>query len=201
MLTIVMLAAVAAGAPAGKAPSLDHLAAALRSSHAWRADFVQTYTPVGFEQGTSEPGVLTLVPPAKLRFDYATGGGRSFAVDGTISRLVDAKSGSCDAMRLDRGSWARLPLAAVLDPGAAEHTFAIEGSGEKLRLVPREPIPDLASVTITLDRAGMPQAVLVLDSSGDRNKFQFTHWQPTREPAAAFFAPSLPGSPPCLPED
>ena len=159
MVAIVLLAAAAAGA----APRLEQLAAALRGSRAWRADFVQTYIPQGFDQGTSEAGALTLVPPAELRFDYIAGGGRVFAVDGTVSRLVDAANGSCDAARLDRGSWARLPLAAVLDPGAAERAFAVTGSDHQLQLVPHEPTPDLALVTITLDDALMPRKVLVRD--------------------------------------
>ena len=197
MLAIILLAAVAAAPP----PSLERLAAVLHGSHAWRADFVQTYIPQGFDQGTSETGVLTLVPPAELRFDYTAGAGRVFAVDGTVSRLVDAANGTCDAVRLDRGSWARLPLAALLDPGAAERAFAVTGSDHHLQLVPHEPTPDLALATITLDGAPMPRTILVRDGGGNRNEFAFSHWRPAADPGASFFAPSLPGSPPCPPED
>ncbi|MFI5142894.1 MAG: outer membrane lipoprotein carrier protein LolA [Thermoanaerobaculales bacterium] len=197
MLATIILAAVAAGTPT----SLEQLAAALRASRAWRAEFVQTYTPQGFDHGTSEPGILTVVPPAKVRFDYTASGGRVFAVDGSISRLVDVGNGSCEAIRLDRGTWAKLPLAAVLDPAAAGRTFVIEAKDHTLRLVPREPTADLAEVTITLDDDRLPRAVLVQDTAGNRNRFSFTRWQTTSEPPAKLFAPSLPGSPPCLPED
>src|SRR5512136_890037 len=115
---------------------LDRRAAALRAATAWRADFEQVYTPEGFTEGTTESGHLTLVPPGRLRFDYTSGSPRVFARDGSIGRLVDPAAGSCDAVRLDTGSWSRLPLAAALDPAAARRAFSVESRGPTLRLIP-----------------------------------------------------------------
>jgi outer membrane lipoprotein-sorting protein len=180
---------------------LDRLAAALRSAAAWQADFVQVYTPEGFTEGTTDRGRLTLVPPARLRFDYASGSPRVFATDGSVGRFVDPAAGSCDAVRLDAGTWSRLPLAALLDPEAARRVFAVLSQGATLRLVPREPSPELSEITVSLDASAMPRSVTVRDVSGNANSFTFSHWRPATAPPPAFFEPALPGSPPCPPRE
>ncbi len=197
-MTALLLALALAADPAPD--GLDRLASALRAARAWQADFVQIYTPEGFEEGTTDRGRLTLAPPASLRFDYTSGSPRVFAADDGIGRLVDPSAGSCDAVRLDAGTWGRLPLAAVLDPALTRRVFTVEGSGAAVRLVPREPSPELAEVTVTLDKAKLPRTVTVRDASGNRNQFTFSGWRPVPVPGPAFFQPALPGSRPCLPE-
>jgi outer membrane lipoprotein-sorting protein len=180
---------------------LDRLSNALRGAKAWQAGFVQRYTPEGFEAGTAETGTVTLTPPALLRFDYTSGAPRVFATDGSVGRLVDQGAGSCDAVRLDTGAWGRLPLAAALDPGAARRAFDVSTGGDTLRLVPKEPTPELAEITVTLRSDGLPSALVARDASGNRNEFTFRAWKPRSRPPASFFQPSLQGSPPCAPEE
>jgi len=196
MTALVLALALAAAPPDG----LERLAAALRAGRAWQADFVQLYTPEGFEDGTTDRGTLTVAPPASLRFDYTSGSPRTFAADDGIGRLVDQAAGTCDAVRLDAGTWGRLPLAAVLDPAVARRAFVVEGSGADLRLVPREPTAELSEVTLTLDKGNLPRTVTVRDASGNRNRFAFSGWRPVPLPSPAFFQPGLPGSRPCLPD-
>jgi len=198
MLALVLQLALAA-APAPDA--LDRLAAALKRAACWQAGFVQRYTPEGFATGTAESGTLTLTPPASLRFDYASGAPRVFATDGSTGRLVDEAAGSCDAVRLDAGAWGRLPLAAALDPGAARHAFTVDSHGNTLRLVPKEPTPELTEITVSLRDDGLPSGLAALDASGNRNEFAFADWKPRAEPPASFFRPSLPGAAPCQPEE
>ncbi len=195
--TLLLLVLAAKPAP----DALDRLAAAMRASRGWRAAFAQEYVPEGFDTGTTERGTVTLAPPARLRFDYTSGAPRIFATDGSVGRLVDPGAGTCDAVRLDAGVWARLPLSAVLDPGAARRAFVVETSGAAIRLVPREPTPDLAQVTVTVGADDLPREVTVRDARGNRHPFTFTAWRPDREPPSAFFQPSLPGSSPCVPEE
>jgi hypothetical protein len=196
MTAIVLALALAADLPDG----LDRLTAAMRAVRAWQADFVQLYTPEGFEDGTTDRGTLTVMPPASLRFDYTSGSPRVFAADSGIGRLVDPAAGTCDAVRLDGGTWGRLPLAAVLDPGVTRRAFVVEGSGATLRLIPREPTPELAEVTVTLDQGNLPRTVTVRDASGNRNQFTFSGWRPVAVPPPGFFRPALRGSRPCQPE-
>ncbi|MBZ5588177.1 MAG: outer membrane lipoprotein carrier protein LolA [Acidobacteriia bacterium] len=198
MLHIVLaLALVAAPGP----DALDRLAAVLREAKAWQAGFIQRYTPEGFEAGTTEKGTLTLSQPALLRFDYTSAAPRIFATDGSVGRLVDQGAGSCDAVRLDAGAWGRLPLAVALDPQAARRAFVIDSSGPTLRLVPKEPTPELAEITMTLSADGLPSGLTVRDASGNRNQFTFSGWQRRTELPPSFFRPSLPGSRPCAPEE
>jgi outer membrane lipoprotein-sorting protein len=197
LATLLLLVLAANPAP----DALDRLAAAVRASKGWRAAFAQEYVPEGFDTGTTEQGTLTLAPPACLRFDYTSGAARIFATDGAVGRLVDPGAGTCDAVRLDAGVWARLPLSAVLDPGAARRAFVVETSGGTIRLIPREPTPDLAQVTVTIGPDDLPREVTVRDASGNRNQFTFSDWRPGREPPPAFFRPSLPGAKPCVPEE
>ncbi len=196
MLTILLV--LAAAAP--PSDPLDRLAAALRGSAAWRAEFTQTYTPEGFDTGTTESGTVTLAPPAQIRFDYTSGTPRTFASDGAVGRLVDPAAGSCDAVRLDAGAWGRLPLAAALDPRAARRAFTVDSRGANLRLVPKEPTPELAEIAITVRPDGLPDTLTVRDASGDRNGFVFRGWRAAPAPEASFFRPALPGSPPCAPD-
>lgn len=181
--------------------ALDRLAAALRGAAGWQAGFVQKYTPEGFDTGTTESGTLTLSPPSLLRFDYTSGAPRVFASDGSIGRLVDPGAGSCTAVRLDSGAWGRLPLAAALDPAASRRAFLVDAGGRTLRLVPKDPTPELAEITIHLDTGGLPADLTVRDASGSRNEFTFSGWQRRAPPPSAFFRPSLPGLPPCAPEE
>ncbi len=197
MAILLVLALAAPPAP----DNLESLAVALRSAAAWRAAFTQVYIPEGFSEGTSDSGTLTVAPPARLRFDYTSGSPRTFTADGHVGRLVDIAAGSCDAVRLDTGTWGRLPLAAVLDPAAARRSFTVESRGRELRLVPREPTPDLAGITVLLDAANLPASVTVVDGSGTRNAFTFTGWRPVAAPPSAFFEASLPGKEPCQPAE
>jgi hypothetical protein len=186
--------------PSGSTDALDRLAAALHGAAAWQALFVQRYVPEGLQTGTTEAGTLTLVAPASLRFDYSGGSPRSFATDGAIARLVDQRAGTCEAVRLDAGTWARLPLAVVLDPAAARRAFVVDARAATVRLVPRVPAPELAELTVTLGPDSLPSEVTVRDSSANLNTFALSGWQAVRKPPEAFFAPALPGARPCEPE-
>ncbi len=199
MRTAVLLVLLAA-TPVAE-PSLEQVAAALRRSPCWHAEFTQRYLPAGFETGASETGRITVAFPARLRFDYHGAAPRVFASDGAIARHVDPLAGSCTGMRLDSGAWGRLPIAALLDPGAARATFAVSTSGRSLTLTAREPTPELASVEVAVGARGMPVRVTVVDGSGNRNEFSFAAWKAGAEPPIELFRPALPGAAPCQPDE
>ena len=197
IIATVFLALAPVAAPSAE---LQRLSTALRTSPAWHAAFSQTYTPAGFDEGTSDAGTVVLAPPGRLRFDYTGAEPRVFAVADGIAREVDPGAGTCDAFRVGGGVWDRLPLAALLDPTATVKSFETVVVGEVLRLTPREPSPDLASIEVTLGAAGLPATLAVRDGEGNRNLFSFSAWQAVAVPPAATFAPALPGKPPCHPE-
>lgn len=196
-MSVLLALALAAVPPPPTA--LAEVAARLASAPAWQVSFVQEFVPAGFETGTKEAGTLLLVPPSRLRFDYGATG-RVFAVDGSTARHVDQPAGVCDAVLLTASAWARLPLATILDPAAAAQVFTVEPSAGGLRLVPREPHPDLASIDIERDGDGNVTRLVVTDATGNRNLFSFSGWSKVPTPDASRFRPGLTGEAPCQPE-
>ncbi len=196
MLACLLLAAALAPPPA---ISIAGLAATIRREPAWQAAFEQEYVPSGFEEGSKAGGTLLLAAPALLRFEYTGADHRVFALDGSVARTVDEAAGTCDAVRLDAEAWRRVPLAALLDPDAAEHAFVQGTSDHTLVLRPRAPGADLSEIRVAMGAGGMPAAVTVVDGSGNRNTFTFSAWRAVPTPPAAAFAPGLPGSPACVP--
>jgi outer membrane lipoprotein-sorting protein len=180
---------------------LDAVVKKLASVKAWQASFTQEYVPAGFESGSKDTGSVTVVAPAQLRFDYTGEGTRVFAVDHGTVRMVDQGNGTCDAIRLDQGAWQRLPLAALLDPGAATHAFVVVGSGATLTLTPRAPTPELTRLVVEVNNDHTVRAIDVFDDSDNRNRFVFGPWRPVSLPVAGFFQPALAGATPCQPED
>lgn len=181
--------------------SLDGVAAALRSSPGWQASFLQTYLPAGFSTGAEDAGELLVAAPDRLRFEYRGEGARVFAVDGLIAREVDAGASLCHAFSLDRTSWSRLPLSALLDPAAAATAFVVAAKGVEIRLLPRAANPDLAAVVITVGERGLPAEIVIEDPAANRNRFRFDGWRPLAAVDASLFAPRLAGQPPCTPEE
>ncbi len=200
MWSLLLFAALSSG-PSGRAgdASLAEVAAALKSAGGWRAGFSQRYLPEGFEHGSTDEGTVVVAPPLRLRFDYRGEDPRIFAVDGAVARLVDQRAATCDAVRLDRSTWGRLPLAALLDPAEAERAFVIESHGRTLRFTPRAPLPEVAELLVTVGADGLPSSIVVTDADGNRNEFAFTGWRRADEPSSVFFEPSLPGARPCAP--
>jgi len=188
--------AVALAAP--PVADLETVAAALRRAPAWEVAFTQRYVPAGFTRGSEERGTLLLQPPHKARFEYA---GRVFAVNHTVARLVDVEGGTCEAVRLSPDTLDRLPLAAVLDPGAARASFEVEAAPRALTLVPQSLSSSVAKIVLHLTPDGLPSQIVVYDSSGDRNEFHFQRWRRRGVLPDNAFAPSLPGLSPCEPED
>lgn len=199
MRAAILLLALSSGTT--EVRGLDAIGDALRRAAAWRVEFTQTYVPAGLETGTTEAGSLTVVAPDRLRFDYSGGGSRTFAVDGTVARLVDPVAGTCDAVTLDRGRWERLPLAALLDPAAARASFAVETAPGRIRMTPRTPDPEVGEVIVAIDRASLPTAVTIVDAAGNRNEFRLRNWSEVAAPEPSFFQPHLPGAAPCRPDE
>lgn len=195
----VMLAA-AAPAVASTADPLAELAHALAGAPAWEAGFTQEYLPAGFEDGTSESGTVIVASPDRLRFTYEGFSPRIFASDGVVVRLVDVEGETCDAMLLDQATWGRLPLAAMMDPGASAHHFRVTPEVGGFTLTPVDADPDVETIRIIVGADSLPTELVILDPQGNRNSFSFAAWRRTRDPGPEFFRPSLTGQRPCLPE-
>lgn len=175
---------------------LEAVAAALRAAPAWEAPFTQRYLPAGFVRGTEETGTLLLQPPERARFEYQ---GRVFALRGTVARLVDLQAGTCEAIRLDPATLDRMPLAAILDPGATRASFQVDTAPKSLTLTPRRPSSNIARIEIRLGENRLPTQVVVVEPGGDRNEFHFRRWMKRNLLPEDTFLPALPGKLPCNP--
>jgi hypothetical protein len=104
-------------------------------------------------------------------------------------------------VHVDTATWGRIPLAVLLDPGAARSAFTTRASGPTLTLTPRQPSAELAELQITVGEEGLPVLLVLLDASGARNEFRLAGWRGIDPPAIEQFRPSLPGAPPCVPAE
>ncbi|MFN3413816.1 MAG: LolA family protein [Thermoanaerobaculum sp.] len=178
---------------------LEQLASTLKAVPAWQAEFSQSFVPAGLSRGSQEHGVFTFAHPSRVRFDYQSDPKRTFAVDGSLARMVDAEAGTCQAVELNEGSWASLPLVALTDPGALRAFFVVQEQKDTITLVPRQKSPELTRVVVHLGANGLPQDVWVEDGSGNQNRFRFSRWKAQKAVARELFSPSLPGQSPCFP--
>ena len=79
---------------------------------------------------------------------------------------------------LDDDEWARVPLAAVLDPRGAVDRFTILEHGEHgFTLVPREK-GGVDRVEVVLGGDDLPVEVVVVDPQGATNTLRFSGWKP-----------------------
>lgn len=200
MMSLVASLALATVVPAAS-PTLASVSAALRSAPAWQARFEQRYVPAGFDTGTADTGTVLASAPGQVRFDYRDKEPRVFAFDGGVARMVDVGAGTCDAARLDGGKVGSLPLAALLDPQRADEDFTATPAEGELRLVPRQPNPDVREIRLRTGPDGLPTMLTIVDSSDNRNEFTFSGWRRAAAPEPRTFRPSLPSQPPCAPHD
>ena len=103
-------------------------------------------------------------------------------LEGRTVRLVDLEVPSCDEHLLGDDEWARVPLAAVLDPsGAVEHFAVLDHSPRGFTLVPHEP-GGVDRVEVTLNDNSLPLEVVIVDPQGATNRLTFTQWTAADSP-------------------
>lgn len=175
---------------------LERLGRVLRQHKVWHAEYRQEYVSPGMTLGDEEQGQVWLSWPDRVLF---AAGERLMGLDGRVFRLLDHQVPSCDEHVLDDAEWARVPLAAVLDPhGAVDHFTILEEGESGVVLVPREP-SGVDRVLVMLDGTGLPAEVLVIDPQGARNHFWFSDWGSAPSPPGGRWLPEPPSGVECMP--
>jgi hypothetical protein len=178
--------------------SLTLLASALKESKAWQADYRQEYIAAGMDFGEEESGRVTVAWPDRATFRTGEPLRQMMGLDGRTVRLVDLEVSSCDQHILSNEEWARIPLAAILDPAAAVEHFSVTGIGRNgFALVPREQ-GGVRRVEVVLDSDHFPSEVVVTDPQGAVNRLSFSTWQKADPPAEDQWLPSPPGGVDCI---
>ena len=178
--------------------ALEALNSALRAESSWRAEYSQEYIAAGMEAGDEVSGVVVVGWPDRALFRTVEPSGQTMGLAGRLVRLVDLQVPSCDEHRLDDDEWARVPLAAVLNPRGAVDRFTILEHGRRgFTLVPREP-GGVDRVEVVLGVDDLPDEVVVIDPQGSTNRLRFGAWQPSDGPPDGVWLPQPPPGLECV---
>jgi hypothetical protein len=201
--TVVIAFAVASsiGAQESGMSALEALNAALRAEPAWQAEYSQEYVAAGMGAGDEVSGVVVVGFPDHALFRAIAPPGQMMGLEGRSVRLVDSEVPSCEEHQLDDDEWARVPLAAVLDPPSAVDRFTVLGLGANgFTLVPREP-GGVDRVEVVLGDNDLPVEVVVVDPQGATNRLRFTSWRPAEGPPDGKWLPEPPPGLECISDD
>lgn len=178
--------------------ALEALGSALRGSPAWQADYRQEYVAAGMTAGETAAGVVVAAWPDRALFRTVDPQTQMMGLDGRLVRLVDLTIPSCDEHLLGDDEWARIPLAAVLDPrGAIDRFSVLEHGGRGFTLIPHEP-GGVDRVEVSLGEDNLPDEVVVVDPQGATNRLQFIAWRPTDGPPGGGWLPQPPPGLECI---
>jgi hypothetical protein len=179
-------------------PALEALGTALRGAAAWQADYTQEYVPAGMSSGERVEGTVAVAWPDRALFVAGSPPWQMMGLEGRVVRLVDLEVDSCDEHRLDDEEWARVPLAAVLDPAAAVDRFTVlEHGGRGFALAPREP-GGVDRVEVVLDERSLPAEVVIRDPQGAVNRLRFSAWRRADGPPDGRWLPQAPPGVECV---
>jgi hypothetical protein len=116
-------------------------------------------------------------------------------------RLLDFDIPSCEEHLVGEDEWARIPLAAVLDPRRAVDSFTVLGLGDRgFALEPREP-GGISRVEVELGEDDLPRSVLLVDPQGATNRLDFGQWRPAAAPPGGSWLPAPPEGLTCSGDD
>jgi outer membrane lipoprotein carrier protein len=140
------------------------------------ARFVQTYRSGALGREIVERGTLAVKRPGRLRFEYQKPEAKTFVCDGRTSYFyVPADRQVLVRDQTDARDLPTLLLAGRVD---LESRFTLSlgppaGGRPTLRLVPREPDGEIASLELEVDAADRIRALLVIDVQGNQSRFVF----------------------------
>lgn len=195
--TLVVSAAASSAQDTGMA-SLERLSEALRRAASWSAEYRQAYTPAGMTTGEESAGSVWIGWPDRALFLTGDPVVRAMGLEGRLVRLLDLEVPSCDEHVLSDEEWARVPLAAVLDPRGTVDRFTVVGTTPNVFvLVPRDP-GGVDRVEVTLNDGGLPSEVVIVDPQGATNRLVFTAWHPSDGPPADAWLPEPPVGLECI---
>ncbi len=178
--------------------ALEALGGALREAEAWQARYLQEYIAAGMNAGEQVAGVVVVAWPDRALFRAGDPTTQMMGLEGLVVRLVDLEAPSCDEHLLDADEWARIPLAAVLDPRGAVDRFTVLENGERgFVLVPREP-GGIDRLEVLLGGGDLPAEVVVVDPQGATNRLRFTDWQESDGPPGDSWLPDPPSGLDCI---
>ena len=178
--------------------ALERLGHALQSAESWQADYRQEYIAAGMVSGETVAGTVVVSWPDRAIFRTGEPAIQEMGIDGRVVRLIDHELPSCDEHVIDDDEWARVPLAAVLDPSQAlEHFTVLDGGNRGFILVPRE-LGGVDRVAVEIGEDDLPLEVVVVDPQGSTNRLHFTGWKKAQQPPDGSWLPDPPAGLECI---
>jgi hypothetical protein len=178
--------------------ALEALSTALQANVAWQASYRQEYIAAGMGAGEEVTGKVVVGWPDRAIFSADSPSRQQMGLDGRLVRLLDADIPSCDEHLLNDDEWARVPLAAVLDPRGAVDRFSVLAHGDRgFVLVPREP-GGIERVVVVLGENLLPNEVIVVDPQGSTNHLWFSGWKSVEGPPNGVWLPEPPPGLDCI---
>jgi len=195
--TVILAVAGPAASQDGPIALLEALAGSLRERPVWTATYHQEFVPAGMTAGETVEGEVWVAWPDRAQFRSGHPTVRLMGLDGKQVRLVDLDLPSCEDHLLDDDEWARIPLAAVLDPQSAVDRFTVLAIGDRgVALEPRQP-GGVARVEVVLRPDSLPLRVVVVDPQGATNRLEFGAWTPLEHPPEGGWLPPAPAGVEC----
>ena len=184
LMAVGLMGALLGPAPAATTPAED-LARRVEAKHRTLVDltahFVQTYRSGMLGRAIVEKGALSLKPPGRMRWEYREPEKKTFVSDGkTFYFYVPA-----DRQVIVRSQADSRGIPALLMSGRGEILthFAVteeeppSAGLRRLRLVPREPDPEIDHVLLDVDASARIRGIAVLDAQGNRSQFAFDRFK------------------------
>ena len=154
------------------------------------ASFHQTYVNKLYKRTDRSSGKVVFKKPGMMRWDYAQPNGKVIASTGKSLTVFEPGEGGEPGQVIEQTiAQAQLPqaLAFLMGTGKLETDFtfrlldaAAEGftTGDVLELRPKTPTPHFDRILFYVEKAaavrGLVRRILIIDSSGNRNRFDFT---------------------------
>jgi outer membrane lipoprotein carrier protein len=154
------------------------------------ANFFQTYVNKLYQRTDRSSGRVVFKKPGKMRWDYAQPNGKVIVSNGSKLLVFEpGEDGDKGQVVEQQIGQAQLPqaMAFLMGTGRLEDDFTFrlldaqrEGypSGDVLELTPKRPTPHYVRILFYVERTpalrGLVRRLLIVDASGNRNRFDFS---------------------------
>jgi outer membrane lipoprotein carrier protein len=154
------------------------------------ATFFQTYVNKLYQRTDRSQGKVTFKKPGMMRWDYAQPNGKVIVSNGKLLKVYEpGDQGEKGQVIEQQISNSQLPqaLAFLMGTGRLQNDFTFrlldakrEGypSGDVLELKPIKPTPHFVRLVFYVERTpalrGLVRRMLIIDSDGNRNRFDFS---------------------------
>lgn len=159
-------------------------------THDLSATFFQTYVNKLYQRTDHSKGKVTFKKPGMMRWDYDKPNGKVIVSNGKLLKVYEPGDEGDKGQMLEQPiSNAQLPqaMAFLMGTGRLQDDFTFrkldakrEGyaAGDVLELKPKRPTPHFTRLVFYVERTpalrGLVRRLLIIDSDGNRNRFDFS---------------------------